>query len=216
MLKLHSLQKRKFVLWCLLITFTVVSFCVSGCSRFNGTRAENILGKETDLIAFSYRAAEELAATVFPPLIPQHPDMPLLITTFVDNNNLGKTSQFGRILQEHMSSRFVQMGYTVREIKLANTLHIEELSGETILSRDLKKLSGSQKAQAILVGTISYANRTMYISTRLINPNSSTIIASTDYRLCMDDHILAMFGLQRTEESEMIAAPRKPFLNSIF
>jgi TolB-like protein len=216
MLKRHPWQRHTFIPWSLILVYVTISFFMYGCSRFNGTRAENILGKETDLIQFSYRAAEELAATASPPLIPQHPEMPLLITTFVDNNDLTKTSQFGRILQEQMSSRFVQLGYTVREIKLANTLHIEEQSGETILSRDLKKLSGSQKAQAIVVGTVSYANRTMYVSARLVNPNSSTIIASADYRLCMDDHILAMFGLQRSEEPEMIAAPHKPFLNSIF
>lgn len=189
---------------------------ISGCSSFNGTRAENLLGKETNLIKFSYKAAEELVKTAFPPLMPQNPEMPILTTTFVDNNDLHQTSQFGRILQEHMSSRFVQLGYTVREVKLAKSLEIKELSGETILSRDLQKLAGNQKAQVILVGTISYANRTMYISTRLVNPHDSTVVASADYRMIMDDHILAMFGLQRADEADGITEPKPPRLNSIF
>ncbi len=189
---------------------------LTGCSAFNGTRAENLLGRETNLIKFSYRAAEELIKTAYPPLMPQNPQMPILTTTFVDNNDLQQTSQFGRILQEHMSSRFVQLGYTVREVKLAKSMEIKEFSGETILSRDLKKLTGSQKAQAILVGTISYANRTMYISTRLINPNDSSVVASSDYRMIMDDHILAMFGLQRGDDADGIAEPDQPWMNKFF
>lgn len=184
---------------------------VSGCTRFNCTRLEDLLGADTNLISFSYKIADRLTASALPPLVPLNPDMPILVTTFVDNNDLEKTSQFGRTMQEHIASRLVQLGYSVKEIKLSNHLLIEPRSGETILSRDLKKLSQSQKAQAILVGTISYTNRTMYISTRLINPVSANVITSDDYRLCMDDQILAMLGLQRAERDEMIREPRQPF-----
>ena len=192
-----------------LLLFLVAAF--TGCARLNCTRLESLLGAETDLIAFSYRIADSLTERALPPLQPRNPQMPVVVTTFVDNNNLRQTSQFGRTMQEHIASRLVQLGYAVKEIKLAGSMTIEEQSGETILSRELKKLTGSQKAQAVLVGTVSYTNRTMYISTRLINPISADIIASDDYRLCMDDHILAMFGLERSTGSEMIDEPGQPF-----
>jgi TolB-like protein len=188
----------------------------SGCSYFNGTPVENILGGKTNLIPFSYTIADHLAERALPPLVPHHPNMPILVTTFVDNNDLRQTSHFGRILQEHIASRFVQLGYTVREIKLSNTLHIEPKSGETILSRDLTQLSDGQQAQAILVGTISRTNRVLYISARLINPVNSNILATDDHQLIMDDDILAMFGLQRQADSDSaIEEPEQPFLNSI-
>jgi TolB-like protein len=188
----------------------------SGCSYFNGTRVENILGGKTNLIHFSYTIADRLAERALPPLVPHHPNMPILVTTFVDNNDLQQTSHFGRILQEHIASRFVQLGYTVREIKLSNTLHIEPRSGETILSRDLSQLSGGQQAQTILVGTISRTNRILYISARLINPVNSNILATDDHQLVMDDDILAMFDLQRQSDSDSaIEEPEQPFLNSI-
>ncbi len=194
---------------CILVFILVCFF--SGCSRFNCTRLEDLLGADTDLISFSYNIADRLTASANPPLVPLNPDMPILVTTFVDNNDLEKTSQLGRTLQEHIASRLVQLGYTVKEIKLSNSLSIEPRSGETILSRDLKKLSQTQKAQAILVGTLSSTNRTLYISSRLINPITANVITSDDYRLCMDDHILAMFGLQRAERDEMIQEPERPF-----
>lgn len=188
---------------------------VSGCSRFNCTRLEQFIGDDTDLIAFSYTIADDLTLSAFPPLILHHPDMPLLVTTFVDNNNLEQTSSFGRVLQEHISSRLVQLGYAVKEIKMTGKLQIEPGSGEIIMSRDLGKISPSVKSQAVLVGTISAANRTLYVSARLVNPLSNSIISSMNYQLCMDDTILSMFGLQRETHSGEIEEPPRSRLNSI-
>jgi len=195
----------------------VAVFFLSGCSSFNCTRLENLLGSNTDLIKFSYTIADSLVTRGMPSLAPMHPEMPILVTTLVDNNNLSETSRFGRILQEHIASRFVQLGYAVKEIKLKNTLEINPGSGETILSRNLSLLTGVQQAQAIFVGTISHTDSTMYISARLINPMNSNIIATDDYRLCMDENILRMFSLQRQDKmDDSIKEPSQPFLNSVF
>ena len=189
----------------------------TGCSSFNCTRLENLLGSDTNLIKFSYKIADNLVEEAFPPLVPRHPDMPILVTTLVDNNNLTQTSRFGRIVQQHIISRLVKLGFSVKEIKLANTLQINPGSGETILSRDLTLLTGSQQAQAILAGTISHNDSTMYISSRLINPVNSNIISTDDYQLCMDDNILAMFNLKRKNDvNATVEEPSQPLLNSIF
>ena len=197
------------------VLLCILFFC-SGCTSFNCTRLENLLGTDTNLIQFSYTIADHLTERALPPLIPRHPDMPILVTTFVDNNDLEQTSHFGRVLQEHIASRLVQLGYTVREMKLSNTLHIEPKSGETILSRELTQISSGQQAQAILVGTISRTNRILYISARLINPVNSNILATDDYNLCMDRDILSMFGLvHQNDKDKSINEPQQPFLNSI-
>ena len=199
-----------------LTVLTGILFFYSGCASFNCTRLESLLGGNTDLIRFSYSIADHLAERAMPPLVPRQSNMPVLVTTFVDNNDLNQTSHFGRVLQEHIASKLVQLGYTVREIKLAGTLHIEPKSGETILTRDLPLLNAEQQAQAILVGTISRTDRILYISARLINPANNNILATDDYRLCMDDNILAMFGLQRQDDIDNpVAEPKQPFLNSI-
>lgn len=199
-----------------LLFFFCLSVVQSGCTSFNGSRLENILGANTNLIEFSYGIADRLTESAFPPLVPRHPDMPVLVTTLVDNNDLQRTTRFGRILQEHIASRFVQLGYTVKEIKMAKTVRIEPKSGETVLSRDLAQLSDQQQAQAILAGTFSRGNRTLYISARLINPANDNILASDDFQLYMDDDILALFGVQRgTDSDQPVEEPRQPVLNSI-
>jgi hypothetical protein len=191
--------------------------CLSGCTYFNGTRLEGYLGADENLISLSYKISEDLEEKAVPQLMPRHPEQPLLTTTFVDNNDLNQTSRFGRILQEHITSRFVQLGYTVREIKLRNNLLIRPKSGEIMLSRDLKMINPSLSAQAILVGTYSYTKRTMYISARLINPENSTIISSMDYQLIMDDNVLAMFGLKIAKDDPYtIEKPRESVINKIF
>ena len=191
--------------------------CLSGCTYFNGTRLEGLLGADENLISLSYKITEDLEENAVPRLMPRHPDQPLLMTTFVDNNDLNQTSHFGRILQEHIASRFVQLGYTVREIKMRNNLLIRPKSGEIMLSRDLKLLNPSLTAQAVLVGTYSYSKRTMYISARLINPENSTIISSMDYQLVMDENVLAMFGLKIAKDDPYtIEKPRESLINKIF
>ncbi len=198
----------------LLLTLLV---SLSSCSKLNCTRLENTFGAEENLIKFSYKIADDLTSTAMPPLAPRNPNKPILTTTFVDNNDLQQTSKFGRIIQEHVTSRLVQLGYTVQEVKLRKDLLIEPTSGETMLSRHLLNLKGVHKAQAVVAGTISITNRTMYISTRLINPSTSNIISSQDYKLCMDDSVLAMYGLQRvsSECQDCIDEPSQPMLNYI-
>lgn len=190
---------------------------ISGCANLNCTRLEGLLGGKTNLVDFSYKIADDLMYTAMPPVIPRNDEMPVLVTTFVSNSDLERTSSFGRLLQEHIGSRLVQLGYTVKELKLANNLFIEPQSGETILTRDLSQLDTDVNAQAIVVGTFTRTNRMLYLSSRLINPANNNIISSNDYQLCMDDDILAMFGLKRhTDDSDSIAEPSQPVLNKIF
>jgi TolB-like protein len=200
----------------LILAITLLTM-TAGCSSLNCTRLENLLGSDTDLITFAYSIADDLAARTSPPLIPGRPDMPILVTTLVSSDDLNQTSRFGRTVQEHINSRFVQLGFAVKEVKLTKTLQIFPRSGETMLSRNLALLSGTQEAQAVFAGTISHADSTLYISTRLIDPLNHNITASSDYKLCLDDTILAMFGLQRNNSGEdLIDEPSQPLLNSLF
>ena len=197
------------------IILVALAVLLSSCAAFNETRLENYLGRDVDLVDYSYAIADDLIAEAFPPLVLRQNEATVLTTTFVDNNDLKSTSHFGRLLQDHIGSRFVQKGYSVHEIKLAQQITINQQSGETILSRDLSLLKPSQKAQAVLVGTVSQAQRTMYISARLINPANAKIISSKNYRLYMDRNVLAMFNSKIDDGSQAIEQPSEPLMNTI-
>lgn len=188
----------------------------SSCSTFNCTRLEGLLGGNVNLISLAEKITDNLVDEALP-LIPRHPELPILTSTFVYNDDLKQTSRFGRLLQEHIGARLVQRGYTVREVKLRDTMQITPGSGEKMLSREISKITADQPAQATLVGTYSLINRTLYISARLVNPINKNILSAHSYKLCMDDNLLAMFGLQRQmEDQDIIEAPSESTLNKIF
>jgi hypothetical protein len=212
----HEQQPLPFRVYTIVLVF-IFSLSLASCASFNGTRFEGLLGTHHNLIDLAYSIAEDLESQAYPPLTPRNPDQPILTTTFVSNNNLDETSKFSRILQEHLTSRFVQMGYTVREIKLRNNLQIEPGHGEKILSRRLQDIQPSQKAQAVSVGTYSLTNDAIYISARLINPENANIISSNDYIIALNKNTLAMFGARVNSQETIypIEEPQQSFMTRI-
>lgn len=216
--KIFSSKHQSFRFrFCTIVLASIFLMLMSSCATFNGTRLESLLGTHRNLIDLAYTMAEDLERHAYPPLTPRNPDQPILTTTFVSNNNLDETSKFSRILQEHLTSRFVQMGYTVREIKLRNSLQIEPGHGEKILSRRLEDIQPTQKAQAVSVGTYSLTSNAVYISARLINPENSNIISSNDYIMALNKDTMALFGTKMNSQETIypIEEPQPSFMTRI-
>ncbi len=190
---------------------------LAGCSSINGAPMTSLFTSNRNVIDLAYEIAEDLEEQAFPPLVARHPDKPILTTTFVNGDNLKETSHFSRILQENIASRFVQIGYSVRETKLRNNLYIEENSGEIMLSRNLADIKPTQKAQAISLGTFALTGNVMYITAKLVAPDNANIISSVDYKIEMDENMLAMFGLQLQQDDaeEMIDEPQPSFMTRL-
>lgn len=95
-----------------------------------------------------------------------------------------------------------------------------EGSSETIFFRDNEKISSTTTTQAILVGTISpiitSGEGTIRSTARMINPVDKSIISSHDYRVCMDETLLALYRLTRGPGVEEIQEPSRSKLNRIF
>lgn len=191
---------------------------ISGCSRFNCSPLKPLLGDDLDLVRLGYEIGDQLITRSRPPIMPGNPEQPVLIATFVSNDDLNKTSSFGRVLQDHVSSRFVRQGFAVREVKLRRDLFIRKRNGEFMLSRDLDLIDRRQKAQAVVVGTYSLANRLLYLSVRLVSPVDRTILAAVDKRVCLDEDSLRMLGLKAADDTrtDEIEPPSRSLLNKIF
>ena len=69
-------------------------------------------------------------------MLNDYPDLhrytPMVAATFVDIDNLKRSSTFGRIGSELFSSELARAGIPVREVKMRNSLYIEESVGELI------------------------------------------------------------------------------------
>ncbi len=213
-MKTDSTQENTIFCALWIVVFLVI-FCFSGCSQIKCMKKGLLFNTPNDFEALSCKIADVLISRAAGKITPASPETPVLVTTFVDNNNLQDTSRFGRLIQEQIESRFVQHQYAVREIKLGDTLFIEPGSGETILTRELARLTRNMNAQAILVGTYSRTNKQLYITARLINPENNNIIATGNETICLDDEVLDLLNLRRLEYGNNIEDPGQPLLNRI-
>ncbi len=187
---------------------------LGGCSRFNCTRLEQLLGADVNLVSLGRNIADTLVLQSMPPLLPHQPGQPIFITTPVDNDNLKNSSSFARSLQNSISAEFVRQGFAVNEIKLRGNVVINAGEGEFMLSRDLMELKEKQRAQAVVVGTYTLADRVMYLSIRLVRPDDSAILSVYEKRICLDRRSLQMLGLQVTEE-DPFPEPGEPLLDRL-
>lgn len=77
---------------------------------------------------------------------------PLVVASAQNNDDLSQVCPQGRLLAEMVSSRLTQQGFPVSEVKLAKDMKVS-LEGETILSRDLKKLATEVEADTVVAAT---------------------------------------------------------------
>lgn len=143
----------------------------------------------------TYRAADDLIKQTQDTL-PQN--VPLVVGTISDVNKLESSSPLGRAIAEQLSSRFVQRGYTVSDLRFRNAINVKQggkdaaAAGEYVLSRDTAVLKGEQEVGATITGTYAIANKQVLVNVRLIEASNSRVLASTDFRLPMSQDVQAL------------------------
>ena len=158
-----------------------------GCVGWTALEPDEKLQKGTvidddNIVNVSHAITKELLKNLH---IPLNKDQPVLVASFVDLQYMEKTCNFGRMIAECISSRLVQFGYSVVEMKLRDSLYIKEDAGEFLLSREVRNISVSHNAQAVVVGTYSSDRRSVYVSARIVQANNGKIISSCDFNLPM-------------------------------
>jgi TolB-like protein len=136
-----------------------------------------------NVAGISYRATEQLAGTARPAL---DAGSRVLIASLADIDDLDRSSTFGRMVGEQVSSRMAQLGYAVQEIRLRNSLMIKDGTGELILSRDLNRIGRESNAQAIVAGTYAVGGQWIYVTLRLIGAGSGQVLSSVDFVVPVD------------------------------
>lgn len=172
------------------IFLCIALFLIAGCSTPRSRVAapsEHVMSG--DLVSSGYSITDKLLSQS---KIQISPSDVILVASFVDINNLTKSSTFGRMLAEHVSSRLSQRGYKVIDMRLrTDSVFMEEGKGEFLLSRDLREVSKTHNASAVVVGTYGESARGIYVSARIINPSDSTVISYCDYGLVLPPGTLA-------------------------
>ena len=176
---------------------SILSFCfislltllMSGCGYFLGQDQAFV---DRDLVRTSYQAVDTLLKGVQNISAlrgnPQHNGVytnpPILVASFVNIDNVQRSSTFGRVIAEQMASRLSQKGYKVIEMKMrSDSIFIKEQTGELMLSRELRQISQKHKAYAVIVGTYGVSKYVVYLTAKLIRTKDNVILSAYDYSL---------------------------------
>ena len=179
------------------LLFLLVASCASVESMVHSTPPLQYPGEISEvteletpnLVSASYVIADNLIQNLAAPLTQ---DRPVLIASIVDVRNMEESSNFGRMMSECIGSRLAQLGYTIKEMKLRETVYIKENAGEFLLSRNLQDLTASHDAQAVVVGTYAWAITDVYVATRIVRAADGKVVSSCDVRLPVDINLRAM------------------------
>ncbi len=173
--------------------FTVSWLCIGliGCT---------VAVRDQNLVTASYKAADALIEGAKDLYLLDNPrkkgiytKQPILVTSFVDIDNLQKSSTFGRVIAEQIGSRIAQQGYKVIEMKMrTGSIFVQEHTGELVLSRELREISYQHDAYAVVVGTYGDSKESAYVTAKLVRAKDSVVLSSYDYRVSVGSNTKQM------------------------
>lgn len=111
---------------------------------------------------------------------------PFIVATLVNIDQLEQSSTLGRLVSEQIASRMTQMGFSVVELKVRNSVYMKRNEGEFMLTREISDIASAHKAQAVVIGTYAESASMVYVNLKLVNPTNSRILAAYDYALPLD------------------------------
>ncbi len=108
---------------------------------------------------------------------------PILITTFVDLNDLKQTSPLGRAFSELLMTYLQKNYFEVIEMRMGSVIDIDKKSGEFVLTRDVKDLALRHSAMSVIVGTYTVTEQAVILNGRIVNLKDSTLYSAWSTRI---------------------------------
>lgn len=190
--------------------FALCALITAGCSSGYrvgqlGGSGKNIPVSQVEIINSNYEAGTSLLTV----LAGRHPEnSPLLLTSFVNLDDLGETSTLGRIIPQQIGTRLTQNGIEVVDIRLrGESLLVRENQGEFALSRKLQEIARDKQAHSVLVGTYSVVYNQVYVNAKILRSADGLTMAATDYALPYDLRALDPKGFSVTGQGEHMFTP---------
>ncbi|MBI5179574.1 MAG: hypothetical protein HZA04_10000 [Nitrospinae bacterium] len=169
-----------------LLTTAVVALMAASCISLPSSAPKNVTTAEKeDRFGTRFMASE-----INQNLRPQHPEgLPIIVSTFVDLNDLAKTSVFGRMIAEKLIDDLSRQGFHVIEVRRAQDLLIKKDVGELILTREAAEMVDGANARAVLAGTYVATQKSVIINARLIDVRSPQVLSTVSFEVAMTEEI---------------------------
>ena len=169
----------------------LLTLALAGCaSWFEKTKEINYAATEQNqFVAASYQAADALLKQLSGRLAT---DKPLIMATVVNIDALDQSSTLGRLVSEQVSTRLSQGGLQILDMKLRNALYMKRQQGEMMLTREVGEVARNHNAQAVVAGTYGETSDAIFVNIKVVQPQTSEVLAATDFVLAKDAVIRSM------------------------
>ena len=159
----------------LLAQVLLLGACANAPQSMSGTEENN------PLISSSYAAADRLLTPAAKREL-LNKDRRVLVASWVDVNQVSRSSIFGKMMAEQLASRLVQQGIGGMEVTLRTNMFITEKGGEMLLSREIREISQLHNAEAVVVGTYADAGSAgVYVTVKLVRAIDGLVISATNF-----------------------------------
>lgn len=105
------------------------------------------------------------------------PDKPIMITSFLNLDNLSETNPLGRLIAEALIHEMQVRNFRVIDFRLTEKLFLTE-SSEVFLSRDPKRIKEKYEAAYVLTGSYTKTRNGWFINARIIDLSTSEVVSS--------------------------------------
>lgn len=160
---------------------------LTGCNSVSNSS----FTKGTDgMTETTYKAAEALVTQANAKNVISQ-KTPLLVGTFGGLDNVEKSTNLGRVVGEQFTTRLVQLGYNVQEVKLRDQISLKT-EGEYVLSRDPNEVSKNFNAAALITGTYAKGKDGVLFNARLVSASDNRVIAAQDFILPYEGDVVSL------------------------
>lgn len=127
----------------------------------------------------------------------------VLVSDFVNLNNLKNKSQLGFLLSSMLKDSLVSQNIIVREIELGKEFEFGK-SGFNLLTRNKDNIAATKitKEKYAVVGTYSITSKSLNVFIKLIDIRNGNILSSSYERTEIDDEILGLEGERLENEKQ--------------
>ena len=119
-----------------------------------------------------------------------------VVTSFSNLNDLSESSNFGRLVGEHMLHELQVRGWTVTDMRLTRNLVVNE-AGEFSLSRDIQRIRENLPAGNVLTGTYSLTPDGVLLNARVIDLATGEVLSTAQTRFAQDRFISSLVDKPR-------------------
>ena len=104
--------------------------------------------------------------------------MVLLPTTFVNLDDLNRTSTFGRLCAEQLAEELKKREFELVELRRLRELLIQPQRGELSLSREVEEIFNTYQANSLLLGTYVITGQQVVLSARLVMAKDNRLLGA--------------------------------------